>query len=118
MDKNSLNERYGRNITKLRLAKKMSQVDFIDKTEYSKTTIQKIEDGRGGITTENILRISEILEVEPYELLVDRKNVSENIYSRLQKLSSRDREMILKLVEFMEHNGGQAINNETDDQAD
>lgn len=60
--------KFGLNLKKLRLEKKLSQLDLAVKCNYEKTTISRIENGRTNITLKTALSLSESLEVNLTEL--------------------------------------------------
>lgn len=62
---------FGNNLKKYRTAMGISQEVFADKCGMHRTYISAIECYRRSISLENIQRIAEALEIEPYILLMD-----------------------------------------------
>ena len=62
---------FGTNVKMYRLERKMSQEDLADKSHLHRTYISAIECFRRSITLENIQRIADALEIEPYKLFID-----------------------------------------------
>lgn len=65
---------FGTNVKKYRLACKMSQEELADKSNLHRTYISAIECFRRSISLENIQRIADALEIEPYKLFLEEKN--------------------------------------------
>lgn len=64
---------FGTNLRKYRTELGMSQEAFADKCGMHRTYISAIECYRRSISLENIQRIADALEIEPYQLLVATK---------------------------------------------
>ncbi len=62
---------FGTNVKMYRLERKMSQEDLADKSHLHRTYISAIECFRRSISLENIQRIADALEIEPYKLFID-----------------------------------------------
>lgn len=62
---------FGSNLRKYRTAMGISQEDFSEKCGMHRTYISAIECFRRSISLENIKRIADALEIEPYVLLLD-----------------------------------------------
>lgn len=62
---------FGTNVKMYRLKRKMSQEDLADKSHLHRTYISAIECFRRSISLENIQRIADALEIEPYKLFID-----------------------------------------------
>lgn len=62
---------FGTNVKMYRLERKMSQEDLADKSHLHRTYISAIECFRRSISLENIQRIADALEIEPYKLFME-----------------------------------------------
>ncbi len=62
---------FGTNVKKYRQAVHMSQEELADKSNLHRTYISAIECFRRSIALENIQRIAEALEIEPYKLFLE-----------------------------------------------
>ena len=62
---------FGTNVKMYRLERKMSQEDLADKSHLHRTYLSAIECFRRSISLENIQRIADALEIEPYKLFID-----------------------------------------------
>ena len=65
---------FGTNLKKYRTAKGLSQEKFAERCEMHRTYISSIECFRRSISLENIQRIADALEIDPYLLLIDSTN--------------------------------------------
>lgn len=65
---------FGANVKYYRQAIGLSQEAFAEKCGLHRTYISAIECFRRSISLENIQRIADALEVEPYLLLIDHKD--------------------------------------------
>ena len=69
----------GAKIKTLRLQKEWSQQDVADKLNISQSAYAKVERGESKLDVARIIKLSEIFDIEPYELLVpDGKVISIN----------------------------------------
>lgn len=62
---------FGTNVKKYRKELNISQEDLADKSNLHRTYISAIECFRRSIALENIQRIADALEVEPYKLFIE-----------------------------------------------
>lgn len=62
---------FGSNLRKYRVKKGLSQESFAEKCGMHRTYISAIECFKRSISLENIQRIANALEIEPYLLLLD-----------------------------------------------
>ena len=65
---------FGNNVRKYRMALGLSQEAFADKCGLHRTYISAVECFRRSIALENIQRIANALEIEPYKLFMEEKN--------------------------------------------
>lgn len=68
---------FGINLRKYRTAMGISQEAFADKCGMHRTYISAVECCRRSISLENIQRIADALEVEPYKLFLEDNNNGE-----------------------------------------
>ena len=64
---------FGNNVRKYRMALGLSQEAFADKCGLHRTYISAVECFRRSIALENIQRIANALEIEPYKLFMEDK---------------------------------------------
>lgn len=70
---------FGSNVRKYRMALGLSQEAFADKCGLHRTYISAVECYRRSIALENIQRIANALEIEPYKLFMeDKANAGKN----------------------------------------
>lgn len=70
---------FGSNVRKYRMALGLSQEAFADKCGLHRTYISAVECYRRSIALENIQRIANALEIEPYKLFMeDKVNAGKN----------------------------------------
>lgn len=60
--------KFGKNLKRLRLKGKLSQLDLAVKCDFEKTTISRIENGRTNITLKTALCLSEALDIHIKQL--------------------------------------------------
>ena len=65
---------FGSNLKKYRVAIGLSQEAFAEKCGLHRTYISAIECYRRSIALENVQRIAEALEIEPYKLFLEDKD--------------------------------------------
>lgn len=65
---------FGRNLKRYRTALGLSQEAFAEKCGLHRTYISAIECYRRSIALENVQRIANALEIEPYKLFVEDKD--------------------------------------------
>lgn len=88
----------GKRIKELRVAKNLTQEDLSELTDIGASSISKIESGYFHPTDENLERIANALEVEPYKLYMfnhhkSREVLLKEIYKMLD--SAKDDEIRL-----------------------
>lgn len=65
---------FGANVKHYRHAIGLSQEAFAEKCGMHRTYISAIERNRRSISLENIQRIADALEIEPYKLFLEKEN--------------------------------------------
>lgn len=65
---------FGSNLKKYRTARGLSQEAFAEKCGLHRTYISAIECYRRSIALENVQRIADALEIEPYKLFLEDKD--------------------------------------------
>lgn len=63
---------FGRNLKKYRTSMRLSQEAFAEKCGLHRTYISAIECFRRSIALENVRRVADALEIEPYKLFWER----------------------------------------------
>ena len=69
---------FGDNLRKYRNELDLSQEAFADKCGLHRTYISAIECFRRSISLENIQKIADALEIEPYQLLLENRENDQN----------------------------------------
>ena len=69
---------FGTNLKKYRKKKGLSQEAFAEKCGMHRTYISAIECFRRSISLENIQKIADALEIEPYQLLLENRENDQN----------------------------------------
>lgn len=62
---------FGRNLKKYRTSMRLSQEAFAEKCGLHRTYISAIECFRRSIALENVRRVADALEIEPYKLFLE-----------------------------------------------
>lgn len=95
----------GKNIKKIRKAKKWTQAQLAEKVGIEPVSIARIEIGLNFPKEENISAIAKALNVEISDLFVDReadeKSTLKYIQNTLDTLDKRDLEIISNIVKTM-----------------
>lgn len=95
----------GKNIKKIRKAKKWTQAELAEKVGIEPVSIARIETGLNFPKEENISLIAKALNVEVSDLFInresDKKNTLEYIQKALDTLNKRDLEIISNIVKTM-----------------
>ncbi len=82
---------FGKNIKKFRLAKKLTQEQLAEQLDTSTNTVSKIERGLRFVSSDTLVKITQILEIKPHELFVfEDKQSTEQIYKNIIKLLKTD----------------------------
>ncbi len=77
-------KQFGKNLKKLRQAKKLSQEQLAEKLEMGSTTISKIENGKIFVTSETLENITKALDIKVYELfLFEGEEPADILYKEL-----------------------------------
>jgi DNA-binding Xre family transcriptional regulator len=71
--KGGFNESAGRNIKKLREAKKMTPLEMANLIGMTSSTVGTIEKGKVNITVPNLMMICNVLECTPNDILIVRQ---------------------------------------------
>lgn len=64
-----LRERIALHLIVRRKAKRMSQEEFANDSGLDRSFVGHVEQGRRNLTLDNLIRLANALEIEPYELL-------------------------------------------------
>ena len=74
-----LKQEVGKNIQRIRKERKITQENLAELINIETISISKIETGKSYPTSENLSKIAEVLQVEPYEFFIfdTTKNIKE-----------------------------------------
>lgn len=91
-------------IQEIRLDRKLTQLDMAEKLDVSLGHYAKMEEGARGLSLDLLFKIMTVLNVDANTLLLygasGTKRV-ENVFAKLTKLKSFDRDMLMDSVELM-----------------
>ena len=73
-----INVLFGINLKRLRIRKNMSQLSLANSAGLTHNFINEIENGRKWVSPETIAKLTEALDISPYELLLSGANGSIN----------------------------------------
>jgi transcriptional regulator with XRE-family HTH domain len=88
----------GEDLTAWRKLRGLTQVQLADRSDVARTTLIRLEDGDGGVSTENLLRVLRGLGVldeltaalDPYESDVGRLRSAQRLPERVRPRSLRE----------------------------
>jgi transcriptional regulator with XRE-family HTH domain len=88
----------GEDVTAWRKLRGLTQTQLADRSDVARTTLIRLEDGDGGVSTENLLRVLRGLGVlgdltsalDPYESDVGRLRSEQQLPQRVRPRSLRD----------------------------
>ena len=83
----------GRNIQKYRKIKKLTQEQLAEMINLETISLSRIETGKNYPTSENLSKISKILNVDPYEFFIFEQELTntqilEEIYNKIECLKN------------------------------
>ena len=97
-----LKQEVGKNIQKIRKERKITQENLAELINIETISMSKIETGKSYPTSENLSKIANILNVEPYELFIfeNTKNTEElkQEIIHLVKNIEDDRKKLIKIL--------------------
>ena len=70
---------FGANVRKYRIARGLTQERFAEKCGLHRTYISSIERFQRNVSLENVQKIAEALDIEPYQLLMNKKDEVVNV---------------------------------------
>ena len=92
----------GKNIRSLRKSKKLSIKDLAEKSKLTEKYLNTVELGKNNISFDNLIMISEALEIKPYFLFRFSDNKFEKLINQLVTQVSNDEgkyiELYLKII--------------------
>lgn len=83
---------FAENLRKFRKIKKYSQAELGRKLHYGSTTIANYESGRNEPSFRDLIRLAEVLDVTPNELLGIEKN-PKGVMEKFQKLGGENKKL-------------------------
>ena len=78
----------GQNIKKFRNYNKLSQADFAEKIDISIPFLSDVENGKKWVSPATLIKISEALNIEAYELLKPETIIPDNAANILEKYTA------------------------------
>ena len=72
----NLKKVFGKNVRYYRFKKGYTQEKFAEYVNLNTTYVSELEHGKYGSTFEKVEKIAEVLEVEPFELFIERENIN------------------------------------------
>ncbi len=97
-----LKSEVGKNIQRIRKERKITQEELAKLINVETISMSKIETGKSYPTSENLSKIAQILNVEPYELFIfeSSKNIDDlklEIINSIQNIKD-DRKKLIKIL--------------------
>ena len=89
---------FSENLRRFRKIKKYSQAELGRKLNYGSTTIANYESGRNEPAFHDLIRLAEVLDVTPNELLGVEK---EGFVEKFQKLGMREQKIVMNLIDSL-----------------
>ena len=88
---------FAENLRKFRKIKKYSQAEL----HYGSTTIANYESGRNEPSFCDLIRLAEVLDVTPNELLGIERN-PKGVMEKFQKLGEREQKIVIGLIDSLQ----------------
>lgn len=92
---------FAENLRKFRKIKKYSQAELGRKLHYGSTTIANYESGRNEPSFRDLIRLAEVLDVTPNELLGIERN-PKGAMEKFQKLGEREQKIVIGLIDSLQ----------------
>ena len=92
---------FAENLRKFRKIKKYSQAELGRKLHYGSKTIANYESGRNEPSFRDLIRLAEVLDVTPNELLGIEKN-PKGVMEKFQKLGEREQKIVIGLIDSLQ----------------
>ena len=98
MTKEDLMQIYGKNIKRLREEKKITQSELSEKVGIAEKYLSTLETCKKGGSIDTLLALSNVLGVEPYELLLPQSQAARHDNARIKRLMTNFRSNLNELV--------------------
>lgn len=96
---------FGQKLKSIRASLDLTQEEFCDKLNIEVSNLSKWENGRGYPSIPTFLKISEILKIEPTELLdvkyYDKALIKNLLINEIERLSEQEQLFALKVLRLM-----------------
>ena len=92
---------FAENLRKFRKIKKYSQAELGRKLHCGSTTIANYESGRNEPSFRDLIRLAEVLDVTPNELLGIEKH-PKGVMEKFQKLGEREQKIVIGLIDSLQ----------------
>lgn len=96
---------FGQKLKNIRVSLNLTQEEFCEKVNIEVSNLSKWENGRGYPSLPTFIKISEILKIEPTELLdvkyYDKTSVKDLLIDEIEKLSDQEQLLALKVLRLM-----------------
>lgn len=93
---------YGKNIKRLREEKKITQSELSEKVGIAEKYLSTLETCKKGGSIDTLLALSNVLGVEPYELLLPQSQAARHDNARIKRLMTNFRSNLNELVNTVE----------------
>lgn len=97
----------GKNIQRIRKERKITQENLAELINIETISMSKIETGKSYPTSENLCKIANILNVEPYELFIFEntksiENLKQEIITYIKNIKD-DRKKLIKIINIIKN---------------
>ena len=95
---------FAKNLKIFRKQKNMTQMQLAKKLNYGYTAISNYESGRNELSFDDLIRLAQILDVTPDELLgVEFISKEKKFVSSFEKLNDENKNRILDLIQALQN---------------
>lgn len=107
LNKQNINERIGKQVNKYRKSRNLTQEQLAEKLKVSVNFITLLENGKSGVKLETLIKLSNILNVTPNDLLQDfissyrPTGYQQHILNLISKMNERDQKVVKRMTESL-----------------
>ena len=107
LDKKTIDEKIGKRVCIYRKKLNLTQEQLAEKLKVSVNFITLLENGRTGVKLENLIKLSNILNITPNDLLQDfiesykPKKYQDYIINVVSKMNNKDKNIVKKMAELL-----------------
>jgi transcriptional regulator with XRE-family HTH domain len=90
--------RFGRELRRVRRAKRMTQDELAQRVNLGRTSIVNIESGRQRVHLHTFVELADALDVSPTDLLPEEPESVPEIASQVETLPAPERDWVMRVV--------------------